>query len=308
MSILLGGFYMSFKSGFISIVGRPNAGKSTLLNALLQEKIAIISPKPQTTRNNIQGILTTDDTQYVFIDTPGVHKPKHELGRTMNKGVYSSMQDVDVIYLMVDATTEFGGGDEFLLEKVKNSGCPVFLLLNKCDLLTKEEIFHLLLQWKERFDFAEMIPLSALNENNLDELLVTTRNYLQDGVPFYPEEMKSDRSVDFRIRECIREKVLYKTQEEIPHSVAVVLENKEEKENSILIEAVVIVERDSQKGILIGKQAKMIHSIPMAAQKELKQMLQKKVALRLYVRVEKNWRNKESKLNQLGYSDLGEYE
>lgn len=299
---------MSYKSGFISIVGRPNAGKSTLLNALLDEKIAIISPKPQTTRNNIQGILTRDDAQFIFIDTPGVHKPKHELGRNMNKGVYSSLQDVDVIYLMVDATLSYGSGDEFLLDKLKNSNVPVFLILNKCDLLSKEEILRKLMEWGKRFSFAELIPLSALTSKNLNELLDTTKKYMNEGVQFYPEDMKSDRSIDFRIRECIREKVLYKTQEEIPHSVAVVLENKEEDENRVFLQAVVIVERDSQKGILIGKQATMIRAITLAAQKELKEMLNKKVDLELYVRVEKNWRNKESKLNQLGYSDLGEYE
>lgn len=299
---------MSYKSGFISIVGRPNAGKSTLLNALLDEKIAIISPKPQTTRNNIQGILTKNDAQFIFIDTPGVHKPKHELGRNMNKGVYSSLQDVDVIYLMVDATLAYGSGDEFLLEKLKNSDVPVFLILNKCDLLNKEEILRKLMEWEKRYKFAELIPLSALTSKNLNELLNTTKKYLNEGVQFYPKEMKSDRSIDFRIRECIREKVLYKTQEEIPHSVAVILENKEEDEKCIALQAVVIVERDSQKGILIGKQAKMIRSITLAAQKELKELLNKKVDLELYVRVEKNWRNKESKLNQLGYSDLGEYE
>lgn len=299
---------MSYKSGFISIVGRPNAGKSTLLNALLDEKIAIISPKPQTTRNNIQGILTKDDAQFIFIDTPGVHKPKHELGRNMNKGVYSSLQDVDVIYLMVDATLAYGSGDEFLLDKLKNSNVPVFLILNKCDLLNKEEILRKLMEWEKRFSFAELIPLSALTSKNLNELLDTTKKYMNEGVQFYPEDMKSDRSIDFRIRECIREKVLYKTQEEIPHSVAVVLENKEEDESRVFLQAVVIVERDSQKGILIGKQAAMIRAITLAAQKELKEMLNKKVDLELYVRVEKNWRNKESKLNQLGYSDLGEYE
>lgn len=299
---------MSYQSGFISIVGRPNAGKSTLLNALMDEKIAIISPKPQTTRNNIQGILTRADAQFVFIDTPGVHKPQHELGRNMNKGVYSSLQDVDVIYLMVDATLAYGSGDEFLLDKLKNVEVPVFLLLNKCDLLKKEDILRKLMEWEKRFSFAELIPLSALTSSNLIELLDTTKNYLSEGVQFYPEDMKSDRSIDFRIRECIREKVLYKTKEEIPHSVAVVLEHKEEDDNHVFLQAVIIVERDSQKGILIGKQATMIRSIALMAQKELKEMLGRKIDLELYVRVEKNWRNKESKLNQLGYSDLGEYE
>lgn len=299
---------MSFKSGFISIVGRPNAGKSTLLNALLNEKIAIISPKPQTTRNNIQGILTTEDTQYVFIDTPGIHKPKHELGRSMNKGAYTSLQDVDVIYLVQDATEPFGSGDEYLLDKLKNSDAPVFLLLNKCDLLKKEKILKKLQEYATRFDFAEMIPISALDDKNLEELLKTTRDYLEEGYAFYPDDMKSNKSIDFRIRECIREKILYKTQEEVPHSIAVVIENKEESESKLYIQAVVIVERNSQKGILIGKQAKMIQSITLDAQKEIKAMVGKKVDLQLYVRVEKNWRNRANKLSQLGYSDDGEYE
>ena len=299
---------MSFKSGFISIVGRPNAGKSTLLNALLDEKIAIISPKPQTTRNNIQGILTQEDAQFVFIDTPGIHKPKHELGKNMNKGAFSSMQDVDVIYLMIDASESFGSGDEFLLDKLKNVDTPVFLVLNKCDLLKQEAILKLLKEWQTRYPFKELIPLSALNKKNLQELLDTTKTYLEEGMAFYPEDMKSDRSEDFRIRELIREKVLYRTKEEVPHSIAVVIENKEESENKIFLQAIVIVERDSQKGIIIGKQAKMIKDIKLAAQKDIKEMLQKKVELELYVRVEKHWRDRSAKLNQLGYSDSGEYE
>lgn len=299
---------MSFKSGFIAIIGRPNAGKSTLLNALMEEKIAIISPKPQTTRNNIQGILTTEDAQYIFIDTPGIHKPKHELGKNMNKGAFSSMQDVDVIYMLKDASVPFGGGDEFLLDKLQNVDAPVFLVLNKCDLLKPEQIANLLQEWQQRYDFAELIPLSALSGKNLQDLLNTTKKYMQEGMQFYPEDMKSDRSDDFRIRELIREKVLYRTNEEVPHSIAVVIENKEESENKVYIQAVVIVERDSQKGILIGKQAKMIKSIKLAAQKDIKEMLNKKVELELYVRVEKRWRDRTSKLNQLGYSDSGEYE
>lgn len=299
---------MTFKSGFISIVGRPNAGKSTLLNALMDEKIAIISPKPQTTRNNIQGILTQEDAQFVFIDTPGIHKPKHELGKNMNKGAFSSMQDVDIIYLMIDASEPFGHGDEFLLDKLKNINTSVFLILNKCDLLKQEKVLSLLNEWSARYSFKEMIPLSASNKKNLDKLLNTSKLYLNEGVPFYPVEMKSDRSIDFRIRELIREKVLYRTQEEVPHSIAVIIENKEESENKIFLQAIVIVERDSQKGILIGKQAQMIKNIKLAAQKDIKEMLQKKVELELYVRVEKRWRDRSAKLNQLGYSNSGDYE
>lgn len=299
---------MSFKSGFIAIVGRPNAGKSTLLNAIMDEKLAIISSKPQTTRNNIQGILTTEDTQYVFIDTPGIHKPKHELGRNMNKGAYTTLYDADIVYLMVDASVPFGSGDAYVLERLKQFDVPVFLILNKCDLISKENVLKLLIDWEKRYSFKELIPLSAYTRKNLDELLKTTRLYLNEGMQFYPEDMKSDRSDDFRIREIIREKVLYKTKEEIPHSVAVIIEHKENHNDVLYVQAVVVVERDSQKGILIGKNANMIRSITLAAQKEIRNMLKQKVQLELYVRVEKNWRNKTNKLNQLGYTDSGDYE
>ncbi len=296
------------KCGFISIIGRPNAGKSTLLNALLEEKIAITSSKAQTTRNNILGILTRETNQYVFIDTPGLHKAKHELGKTMNKGVYSSLQDIDIIYLMVDATAAFGSGDEYILGLLKNYSAPVFLCLNKCDLLRKETIFKLIQDYSTRYDFAEIIPISATTNKNVDDLLKTSEKYLTNQPFFYPEEMVSDRSLDFRMRECIREQVLHKTEEEVPHSVAVVIEAKEEDENKLILEAIVIVERSSQKGILIGKQASMIKSITLNAQREIKSMVNKKVVLSLYVRVEKNWRNKISKLNQMGYSVNGDYE
>ncbi len=296
------------KCGFISIIGRPNAGKSTLLNALLDEKIAITSSKAQTTRNNILGILTKDQNQFVFIDTPGLHKAKHELGKSMNKGVFTSLQDVDIIYLMVDATAPFGSGDEYVLNLLQNYKSPVFLLLNKCDLLKKEAIFKLIQEYYTRYMFAEIIPISATMHKNIDDLLQTSEKYLTHQPFFYPEEMVSDRSLDFRMRECIREQVLHRTQEEVPHSVAVTIEHKEEDENKLYIQAVVIVERNSQKGILIGKQAAMIKAITMNAQREIKEMVHKKVILSLFVRVEKNWRNRANKLNQLGYSETGEYE
>lgn len=294
------------KSGFISIIGRPNAGKSTLLNALLHEKVSIISPKPQTTRNNIQGILTQGDTQFVFIDTPGVHKPQHELGRTLNRNAFNALQDVDLIYLIVDATQPFGGGDEFLLSRIANASAPCFLLLNKIDQLKKEDMMKILMDWQKRFDFKEIIPISALDHDNLEELLKVSEQYLEEGPMFYPEDQVSDHGRTFQIQELIREKILYKTHEEIPHSIAVLCEKIEEKEHSCFIQALVIVERDSQKAILIGKQASMIKAIRLAAQKELKDMHGKKVELELYVRVEKNWRNKTSKLNQFGYNESNE--
>lgn len=297
---------MSFKSGFISIIGRPNAGKSTLLNAILQEKVAITTPKPQTTRNNISGILTRDDVQFVFIDTPGIHKPKHELGRTLNKNAYTAIAEADVNYWMVDATQPFGGGDEFLLEKMKQAKIPVFLILNKIDLLDKEKVLEALIQWQNRMQFAEIFPISALTRENVEHLLEVTKSYLQEGVKYFPDDMISDHGENFQIAEIIREKVLYKTNEEVPHSVAVVIENKEETDTKMFLQALIIVERTSQKSILIGKQGTMIRSIRLAAQKELKAKFDKKVELELFVRVEKNWRNRTSKLHQLGYLEMEE--
>lgn len=297
---------MTYKSGFIAIIGRPNAGKSTLLNALLHQKIAIMSPKPNTTRNNIMGILTTQDTQYVFIDTPGVHKPKHELGRTLNKNAYTAIAEADINALIIDITQPFGSGDEFLLDRLRGSEVPCLLLVNKIDLLPKRQVMERLLKWQSVFPFDEIIPLSALKEENLSELLKVIRSYLQEGVQYFPQEMISDHGENFRISEIIREKILFRTEEEVPHSIAVVIENREDTKDKIFIQALVIVERSSQKAIMIGKQGSMIRSIRIAAQKELKKMLKKPVELELYVRVEKDWRNRENKLKQFGYRELDE--
>ena len=297
---------MSFKSGFIAIIGRPNAGKSTLINALLGQKIAIMSPKPNTTRNNIMGILTTEDTQYVFIDTPGIHKPKHELGRTLNKNAYVAIAEADINAMIIDITQPYGSGDEFLLERLRGSEVPCLLLVNKIDLLPKKEVMERLLQWQSVYPFDEIIPLSALKQENLNELLSVIRSYLKEGVAYFPQEMVSDHGERCCFARIIREKVLFRTQEEVPHSVAVVIENREDSENGVHLQALVIVERASQKAILIGKQGSMIRSVRLSAQKELKQLLGRPVELELYVRVEKNWRNRESKLKQFGYRELEE--
>ena len=297
-----------YRSGFISIIGRPNAGKSTLLNVIVNQKVAITSNKPQTTRNNISGILTREDAQFIFIDTPGIHKPKHELGKTLNKNAYTAIAEADVNFWMVDATQNFGPGDEFILEKIKTSHIPCFLILNKIDVLGKEKLIKVLQEWKERYAFAEIFPISALKKDNIDQLLEVTKGYLNEGPQYFPDDMISDHGEQFQIAEIIREKVLYKTEEEVPHSVAVVIEKKEETDTKIFIQALIVVERTSQKSILIGKQAEMIRKIRLAAQKELKEKFQKRVELELYVRVEKNWRNRSSKLQQLGYLELEEDE
>lgn len=295
---------MTYKSGFIAIIGRPNAGKSTLLNAILKQKIAITTPKAQTTRNNIAGILTREDAQFIFTDTPGIHKPKHELGRSLNRNAYTAIAEADINFWVVDTTQSFGGGDEFLLEKIKQSHIPCFLLLNKIDLLKKEEVLKTLEEWKERYDFAEIFPISALERDNVEHLLEVVKEYLEEGVKYFPDEMVSDHGEQFQIAEIIREKVLLKTNEEVPHSVAVVIERKEETDTRMDLQAMIVVERPSQKSILIGKQASMIRSIRLSAQKELKEKFHKKVELELYVRVEKNWRNRANKLQQLGYLEL----
>lgn len=295
---------MTYKSGFIAIIGRPNAGKSTLLNAILKQKIAITTPKAQTTRNNIAGILTREDAQFIFTDTPGIHKPKHELGRSLNRNAYTAIAEADINFWVVDATQSFGGGDEFLLEKIKQSHIPCFLLLNKIDLLKKEDVLKTLAEWKQRYDFTEIFPISALERENVEHLLEVVKEYLDEGAKYFPDEMVSDHGEQFQIAEIIREKVLLKTNEEVPHSVAVVIEKKEETDTRIDLQAMIVVERPSQKSILIGKQASMIRSIRLSAQKELKEKFHKKVELELYVRVEKNWRNRTNKLQQLGYLEL----
>lgn len=292
---------MTFKSGFVAIVGRPNAGKSTLINALLQQKIAIVSDKPQTTRNAIRGILTTDTYQIIFIDTPGIHKPKHKLGRNMNKESYASLSGVDVIYYIIDATQSFGSGDQFVLDVLKNHRIPVVLIVNKIDLLTKEGVMKVLANWEKVYPFKEIIPISALKENNLDRLLSLTLNYLEDGVAYYPIDQVSDYPIQFIIAEIIREKVLKLTEQEIPHSVAVVIENMNQKKDKLIIQALVVVERDSQKGMIIGKQGQMIKKIGQLAREELEMLMQGPVYLELYARVEKNWRDRQNLLSKLGY-------
>jgi GTP-binding protein Era len=297
---------MNYKSGFIAIVGRPNAGKSTLMNALLGKKIAIMTDKPNTTRNNIAGILSTDDAQYVFMDTPGIHKPQQQLGRILNKNAYTAMEDSDVIAWIIDISQSFGSGDEFILERIKTLNKPVLLLVNKIDKMSKEALLKRLLYWQQKYDFAEIIPISAKEKENLPELLKVFREYLPEGEPMYPMEMVTDHDLNFQLTEIVREKILLKTHDEIPHSVAVVLEGKEEVDNKLLLRMMIIVDRDSQKGIIIGKQGSMISEIRTAAQKEIRRKLARPVELELYVRVEKNWRNKENKIKEFGLDELND--
>lgn len=292
---------MTFKSGFVALIGRPNAGKSTLLNALMKQKIAIVSDKPQTTRNVIRGIRTDDDSQIVFLDTPGIHKPKHELGRQMNKESFGSLHEVDLIYYLADATEDFGSGDQFVIDLLKPLSTPVFLILNKIDRLKKQALIELLSRWNQRFEFTEIIPISALTEDNTNHLIEVTKRYLSDSVRYYPDDQVKDYPEAFLIAEVIREKVLQLTHQEIPHSVAVMIEDLDYGEKSVGIRSVIFVERASQKGIIIGKNGTMKNEIIKRASIELRSLLNLKVQLELFVKVEDDWRNRSRQLIDLGY-------
>lgn len=294
------------KSGFVSLVGRPNVGKSTLINALVGYKVAITSNKAGTTRNIIQGIYNDDDTQIVFVDTPGIHKPKHKLGQRLNEEAYFSIDDVDIILFLVDVTMPFGKGDNFVLDKIKEANKPTFLILNKVDKIPKEKILELIMNYKDFYDFKEIIPLSALKEKNIDELVKTLRKYLPDNIKYFPDNDLTNTTIEFRVAELIREKVLRLTNEEVPHSVTCVVEEYIDKKDKAIINATIIVERDSLKSIIIGKQGAMLKEIGTKARYDIEQMVGKKVYLELFVKTIKNWRDKEKYLRELGFYDIDE--
>lgn len=296
------------KSGFVSLVGRPNVGKSTLLNSLVGYKIAITSDKAQTTRNSIQGIYNDDDSQIVFVDTPGIHKPKHKLGRRLNEEAYYSIDDVDIILFLMDVTMPFGKGDNFVLDKIKQAKKPTFLILNKVDKIKKDHLLKLILKYKDIYDFKEIIPISALKKDNVTELINTLKKYLPDNVKYFPDEELTNTTIEFRAAELIREKVLRLTDEEVPHAVTCVVEKYEDKKDKAIITATIIVERDSLKSIIIGKQGKMLKSIGSKARQDIEKMVDKKVYLDLFVKTIKNWRDKEKYLRELGFYDISENE
>ncbi len=289
------------RSGFVALAGRPNAGKSTLLNSLVKEKVAIVSDKPQTTRSEIRGILTNEEGQIVFTDTPGIHKQQNRLETRMNKEVNDVLMGVDLIYLVVDGSVPWKQQDAYVLQMVENAGLPVFLILNKIDLLPKEKIIKNLTSWQSKFEFAEYFPLSAKFGTTFDDLVKTTLSYLPEGELLYPPEMISDGAENFRIAEIIREKVLECTQQEVPHATAVKVENKKFSKESALIQAVILVEKDGQKGIMIGKHGSMLKKIGTAARKDIEELLGKRVFLELFVRVESDWRSKDARISEYGY-------
>ncbi|MBR0137301.1 MAG: GTPase Era, partial [Erysipelotrichaceae bacterium] len=293
---------MSYHSGFVALIGKPNVGKSTLLNTILSKKVAIATPKPQTTRDNIRGILTLEDCQIVFIDTPGIHKASIRLNELMVKSAYEAAGDVDIILMLVSAEKGIDKGDRIIMESIRNYKKPKFLVVNKIDKLNKSELIEFM-QGIENDIFDEIIPLSALKNDNVSELIETIKKYLPEDLQYYPSDMISDYPESFMISEIIREKIMMFTNQEIPHSVAVYLEQMEERKNVVYINATIVTEKDSQKAIIIGKNGQMLKRIASFAREELQERLGKKVFLEVFVKVEEDWRNKRSQLMQLGYLD-----
>ena len=293
-----------FKSGFVAIVGRPNVGKSTFMNYVLGQKIAIMSDKAQTTRNKIQGVYTKDDEQIVFLDTPGIHKPKHELGEFMVKSAYSALKEVDAVLFMVNVSEKRGPGDDFIIEKLKGIKTPIFLVLNKIDLVTPEVLLERVESYKDALDFAGVFPISVLQGNNVNELMEGLINALPEGPQYYPADQITDHPEYFVVSELIREKILQLTQEEIPHSVAVTVDKMQKDEfDKVHVYANIIVERKSQKGIIIGKGGRLLKEIGTRARHDIQQLLGNKVYLELWVKVEKDWRKRKSNLQEYGYRD-----
>lgn len=291
-----------YKSGFVALIGRPNVGKSTLLNFLVGQKVAIMSPQPQTTRNKISGIYTDDQEQIVFIDTPGVHKPKNKLDDFMDKSSYSALDEVDVVLFMVEPEPA-GKGDQYIAELLKKIKKPVFLVINKIDKVHPDKLLSIIDSYKNLGDFAEIVPISASQGNNVSELIKTIAKYLPEGPQFYDADQLTDRPEYFIVAELIREQVLKLTHEEVPHATAVVVDRMRDHEGGKLqIEATIYVERPGQKGIIIGKKGQMLKQIGIAARQEIEALLGEKVNLRLWVKVQKNWRSDPAFLKSIGYN------
>ena len=291
-----------FKSGFVALIGRPNVGKSTLLNYLVGQKVAIMSPQPQTTRNKISGIYTDDQEQIVFIDTPGIHKPKNKLDDFMDKSSYSALDEVDVVLFMVEPEPA-GKGDQYIAELLKKIKKPVFLVINKIDKVHPDELLSIIDSYKNLGDFAEIVPISASQGNNVSELIKTIAKYLPEGPQFYDADQLTDRPEYFIVAELIREQVLKLTHEEVPHATAVVVDRMRNHEGGKLqVEATIYVERPGQKGIIIGKKGQMLKQIGIAARQEIEALLGEKINLRLWVKAQKNWRSDPAFLKSIGYN------
>lgn len=292
------------KSGFVSLIGRPNVGKSTLMNHIVGKKVAITSNKPQTTRNMIQGIYTKEDTQIVFVDTPGIHKPNHKLGQYLNKQAYYSIDDVDIVLFLVDASSPLGKGDEYIIERLKSVDKPIILVLNKIDKIPREQILIKIAEYKDLYPFKEIVPVSALKSDNIKTLIEVLKKYLPDQVQYYDEKSVTNKSVEFVLAELIREKVFALTEEEVPHSVACVIEGVEVGKTSYTIHASIIVDRESLKKIIVGARGSMIKKIGMLARHDIEEYLGKTVYLDLLVKTVPKWRDKEKYLSEFGYNEF----
>ena len=291
-----------FKSGFVTIVGRPNVGKSTLLNYIMGEKLSIVSNKPQTTRNNIQTILTGDDFQMVFVDTPGIHKPKHKLGEFMVNSAKESTKDVDLVLFLTNPCDEIGRGDKFILETLKGKKCPVFFVLNKVDENTPDRVAKTLEMFSKEFDFAEIIPISAKKGKNVDALLNLMKKAIPEGPQYYPEDMITDVQEKFVVSEIVREKALRTLRDEVPHGIAVdILQMKQNEKGTYHIEVDLICEKDSHKGIIIGKNGQTLKKIGETSRYEIERFLRAKVNIKIWVKVRKEWRDNQNLLKELGY-------
>lgn len=296
---------MTFRSGFVAILGRPNVGKSTFLNYVMGQKIAIMSDKAQTTRNKIMGIYTTDEEQIVFIDTPGIHKPKTALGDFMVESAYSTLREVDTVLFMVPADEKRGKGDDMIMERLKQANVPVILVVNKIDKVHPDQLLEQIEDFRHQMDFKEIVPISATQGNNVNRLMEILKENLDEGFQYFPADQITDHPERFLVSEMIREKVLHLTREEIPHSVAVVIESmkRDEFTDKVHILATIMVERDSQKGIIIGKQGAMLKKIGSMARRDIELMLGDKVFLETWVKVKKNWRDKKLDLADFGYNE-----
>ncbi len=290
------------KSGFVSIIGRPNVGKSTFMNRVIGHKIAIMSDKAQTTRNKIQGVMTREDAQIIFLDTPGIHKPKHKLGDYMMRVAKNTLSEIDAIMFMVNVNEDIGRGDEYIMEMLKNVKTPVFLVLNKIDLVHPDALMPKIEKYKTYMDFTEIVPISALEGLNVDHFIDVLKDYLPKGPKYYPDDQISDHPEQFVVGEIIREKILHLTSEEIPHAIGVNVDRMiKESEERVRIEATIFVERDSQKGIVIGKGGKKLKEVGKRARRDIEMLLGSKVYLELWVKVQKDWRNKVNFIRQMGY-------
>ena len=292
------------KLGFIAVIGRPNVGKSTLINSLIGQKIAIMSDKPQTTRNRILCILTRPEAQIVFLDTPGIHKPKHKLGEYMVKAAEGTLKEVDAIFFVVDATEKMGPGEYYILERLQATAKPVILVVNKLDLIEKEQVLPIISHYTDKYPFVGVVPISAKEETNLDALIEEVEKYLPEGPQYYPEDMVTDQPERLIVAELVREKALQLTRDEVPHAIAVDVDEMKARDNGdTYIRATIYVERDSQKGILIGAKGSMLKEIGRLARADIEMLLGTRVFLDLWVKVKKDWRDRDSVLRGFGFGN-----